>query len=634
MNKFYHLISQFIKELVVKSSPRWLVLFIDIFLVLNALVLSYIIRFNFSFSFGSHDLIMQMPLIVLLALVSFLFTGSYKGVVRHTGYKDLLSVVLSATIMTILLLIVVFLVRKTGYFKVFNMPLSVIGINYFVSIFLLVISRIAYKGFYYLITNNIKKTKRVLIHGVNSGISVYEAIQSDENYKYEVMGFVDDRSHFQNKFIHRIKVFKPQKITGKLIEAKQIEEVIISKPEATPLELLEIANIYLQHHIKVKTVPYINDWINGNIEAEQIKELNIEGLLNRSPIEMNNPKLANKISKSVVMVTGAAGSIGSEISLQVLQHHPKNIILIDMAESALYDLQQDFIRRNFKGNFVAIVGDIRDTEKIDAYLNKYKPDMIFHAAAYKHVPLMEDNPYEAIKVNVLGTKTLMDLAVKHQVGKFVMISTDKAVNPTNVMGATKRAAEIYATGLQKSSIYTKFIITRFGNVLGSNGSVIQLFKKQIKQGGPLTVTHKEINRFFMTIPEACQLVLEAGIMGKGGEIFVFDMGEPVKIYDLAVKMIQLSGLRFPDDIDIKITGLRPGEKLYEEVLGQQESNMPTYHKKVKIAQVAEVEMNKIRESFNLLIDIQELSNDELVAILKNLIPEYISNNSIFEKLDN
>lgn len=620
--------------MVVKSSPRWLVLLIDILLVLNAFVFSYLIRFNFNFSFGSHNLALQMPLIILLALISFLVTGSYKGIVRHTGFKDMLSVLYSATIMTVLLLVTVFFVRKTGYFKVWNMPLSVIGVNYFVSIFVLIISRIIYKGFYYQITNNIKQNKRVLIHGANSGVSVYEAIQSDENYKYEVLGFVDERSQFQNKFIHRIKVFHPRDISGKLLESKRIEEIVISKPEAEPLELLDIANIYLKHNIKVKTVPYINDWINGNIEAGQIKELNIEELLNRSPIEMDNPKVANTINRSVVMVTGAAGSIGSEIASQVLQYHPKKLILIDLAESALYDLQQDFIRKGFKDNFVPIVGDIRDSNKIDFYLGKYKPDIMFHAAAYKHVPLMEDNPYEAIKVNVLGTKYLMDLAVKHQVGKFVMISTDKAVNPTNVMGATKRAAEIYATSLQRSSIHTKFVITRFGNVLGSNGSVIQLFKKQIKQGGPLTVTHKEINRFFMTIPEACQLVLEAGIMGKGGEIFVFDMGEPVKIYDLAVKMIQLSGLRFPEDIDIKITGLRPGEKLYEEVLGQQEDDMPTYHKKVKIAQVADVEVNKIRESFNLLSDIQKLSNIELVAILKNLIPEYKSNNSIFEKLDN
>jgi FlaA1/EpsC-like NDP-sugar epimerase len=385
--------------------------------------------------------------------------------------------------------------------------------------------------------------------------------------------------------------------------------------------------------LKVKTVPYINQWINNeSINLNQIKELNIEELLSRSPIKIDNPVIKNDIHNKVVMITGAAGSIGSEIATQVILYKPKQLILIDQAESALYDIQQDFLRKSYD-NFIAIVADIRDKNIMAEYFSTYKPEVIYHAAAYKHVPLMEENPYEAIKVNVFGSKNLMDLAVANNVHKFVMISTDKAVNPTNVMGATKRAAEIYATCLQAHISTTKFIITRFGNVLGSNGSVIKLFQKQLKQGGPLTVTHKKITRFFMTIPEACNLVLEAGTMGDGGEIFVFDMGEPVRIYDLAVKMIQLSGYHYPEDIEIKITGLRSGEKLYEEVLGNDEGDLPTYHEKVKIAALKEVDCQEFLTKLKDLEHYKKMSNFEIVKILKEMIPEFISNNSIYSKLD-
>jgi FlaA1/EpsC-like NDP-sugar epimerase len=515
------------------------------------------------------------------------------------------------------------------------MPLSVIGINFFVMVFLLVVSRVIYKGFYYYLKDHLKQPQKILIHGANTGQAVYNALQTDDNNKYEVLGFVDERAQYKNKLIDRIRIYHPKKITDSFITDKQIDAIIISKPEATPIELLDIANKYLDLGVKVKTVPHINQWIDDKISVSQIKELNIEELLNRASINIDNPEIKNEIQNSVVLVTGAAGSIGSEIALQVIGLQPKKLILLDQAESALYDLQQDFIRKGFDTDiFTAIVGDVRDVNRMNAYFNKFKPEIVFHAAAYKHVPLMEENPYEAVKVNVLGSKTVMDLAVKYETKRFVMISTDKAVNPTNVMGATKRAAEMYATCAQKNTDKTKFIITRFGNVLGSNGSVIQLFKKQIKQGGPLTVTHRDIVRFFMTIPEACQLVLEAGIMGKGGEIFVFDMGEPVKIYDLAKKMIQLSGLRFPEDIDIKITGLRPGEKLYEETLGQNEGDLPTHHDRVMIAQINEIPKDVILNSIDELKKYQELTDLQIVQILKTMIPEYISNNSIFEKLDN
>jgi FlaA1/EpsC-like NDP-sugar epimerase len=612
------------------------VLLIDIFLVANAFFISYLIRFNFSFTFGKHDLASQIALVIVVALISFLITGSYKGIVRHTGFKDAVSVAKSGFIISILLLLIVYFVRKTGHFSQFNIPISVIGFNFFVAVFMLISSRIIYKSFYQKIVSHIKKPTKILIHGAHSGKAVFDAILADIKPKYEVMGLVDERSEFLHKLIHRKEVYHPEQITKKFIEKTEIEEVIISKPEADSLELLEIANRYLDLGLKVKTVPYIKQWIeNDRININQIKELNIEELLNRTPIKIDNPVLKQAIQQRIVMITGAAGSIGSEIASQIIQLNPKQLILIDQAESALYDLQQDFIRKGYTQNrFIPIVTDIRNARKIAEYINKYRPDIIYHAAAYKHVPLMEANPYEAVKVNVLGSKIVMDAAVKYKVSKFIMISTDKAVNPTSVMGATKRAAEMYATCLQKENPDTKFIITRFGNVLGSNGSVIPLFKKQLQQGGPLTVTHKEITRYFMTIPEACNLVLEAGTMGNGGEIFVFDMGEPVRIFDLAVKMIQLSGYKYPDDIDIIITGLRPGEKLYEETLGKNEGDLPTHNKKVLIAQINDVNCNDVEKNISGLQRIDELSTTEIVRILKMMIPEYKSQNSEYKILDN
>jgi len=634
LKEIYINISNFIKRTVSKSSPRWGVLLIDIFLVLNAFIISYLIRFNFSFNFGQHHPLKQLPIVILAAGLSFLITGSYKGIVRHTGFKDATSVTLSAVLITFFLLIFTYVRRKFDIEPVLDIPLSVIGFNFFVSVFFLIFSRVLYKSFYYKIQSHLVQPKKILIHGAELGKAVFDAILADPESKYVVRGLLDSRPEFLNKLIHREKVYHPDKISQKFIDTNEIEEVIITLPGASSLDLLNLANKYIALGLKVKTIPHINQWIEDKKpNINQIKELNIEELLNRQPIKIDNPVLKQELQDKVIMITGAAGSIGSEIAAQVVFFNPKLLILIDQAESALYDLEQDFIRAGYKGNFFPVVADIRDSFKMNTYFERYKPQIIFHAAAYKHVPLMEANPYEAVKINVLGSKKVMDLAVKHRVDKFVMISTDKAVNPTSVMGATKRAAEMYATCLQQKYPTTKFIITRFGNVLGSNGSVMQLFKKQLKNGGPLTVTHKEITRYFMTIPEACNLVLEAGTMGKGGEIFVFDMGKPVKIFDLAVKMIQLSGYRYPEDIAIEITGLRPGEKLYEETLGKNEGDLPTHHKKLKIAKINKVECKKVFDFIDKLNNLQSLSAIDLVGILKRLIPEYKSNNSKFEELD-
>jgi FlaA1/EpsC-like NDP-sugar epimerase len=385
--------------------------------------------------------------------------------------------------------------------------------------------------------------------------------------------------------------------------------------------------------VEVKIVPPLSKWIGGALQFNQIRQVNIEDLLDREQISIDNPIVQREVRNKVVMVTGAAGSIGSEISRQLSLYDCQQLILLDQAESDLYNLQQELIQKGVS-NFIAIVCDIRDQKRISKIFAKHIPDHVFHAAAYKHVPLMEESPYEALRINVCGTKNLADLAIKHKVERFVMISTDKAVNPTNVMGATKRIAELYIGAVSKQHPKTKFTITRFGNVLGSNGSVIPLFREQIKNGGPLTVTHKEMTRYFMTIPEACSLVLEAGTMGVGGEIYIFDMGESVEIFKIAKRMISLSGLKYPTDIDIQITGLRPGEKLYEELLAYGENTIKTYHEKIMIAKTHQDFNQKIGTTISALYkNVSSLTDMDLVKIMKNIVPEYKSNNSKFEKLD-
>ena len=462
----------------------------------------------------------------------------------------------------------------------------------------------------------------------------YGALNRDTKNNYEVLGFIDDDLHKINKKIDRIKIFSLDKVTHDFIEKNNIDEIIISIQNIKPSRLLEITDYFTPFDVEVKIVPPLSTWIGGDLQANQIRDIKIEDLLDRLPILINNPILQRDLNAKIILVTGAAGSIGSEISRQLCQYNHKFLILVDQAESALYELQQELIQKGVQ-NFIAIVADVRDNQRMNLLFQEYLPQNVFHAAAYKHVPLMEESPCEAVKVNVKGTKIIADLSLKYNVERFVMVSTDKAVNPTNVMGATKRVAEMYIGCLSDKSTSTKFTITRFGNVLGSNGSVIPLFKKQIENGGPLTVTHKDITRYFMTIPEACRLVLEAGTMGDGGEIYIFDMGKSVKIFDVAKKMIYLSGLKYPEDIDIKISGLRPGEKLYEELLATGENTIPTYHNKIMIARTQEFDKsNTILLIEKLCLENQKIENQKTVSLIKELVPEYISNNSVYEKLDN
>ena len=627
----------FLKNIFLKTfaqyASKWLVLFVDVVLLCVSYILAYLIRFDLSLNLDYWQLSQQIPIIIIIGIFSFLIVGSYKGIVRHTSLRDAFTLFTALTIFTA---VIEFLNILNGIFNLlehFSIPRSVIIINYLLSNIILILSRLVFKFFYGIISTQDFSVSNALIYGAGaSGRVTYEVLNRDKKNRLNVIGFIDDDKNKINKQIDRTKIYNPYKINEQFIANNNVKNLIISIQNLKSDRLLEIINYYSDLGINIKIVPTINDWINGDLQVNQIKDFTIDDLLNRPIIQIDNPVLKQDLKDKVILVTGAAGSIGSEICRQIVKHPYQHLILLDQAESPLYDLQQEFNQAGFK-NFTAIVANLRDAHRMEIVFNKYKPHRVFHAGAYKHVPLMEENPYEAVKVNVYGTRILSDLSIAHQVEKFVMISSDKAVNPTNVMGATKRAAEIYISSLLNNR-KTKFITTRFGNVLGSNGSVIPLFKKQIAAGGPLTLTHKDITRYFMTIPEACGLVLEAGSMGEGGEIFIFDMGNSVKILTLAKRMIKLSGLSYPEDIDIIYTGLRPGEKLYEELLANEENKLPTHHKKIMIAKVAVLDPQKSKEAIIALCDLSKFSDtNTIVTKLKEIVPEYISQNSNFEKLD-
>ncbi|WP_159950372.1 polysaccharide biosynthesis protein [Polaribacter septentrionalilitoris] len=628
------MIKRFFFKTLNKYASKWIVLSIDVLLVILSFFIAYFIRFNISFDFDFYKLLHQIPFVIVLAFTSFMFVGSYKGIIRHTGIRDAFNVFVGSTFLGLLLSILVAFNSVFVFFEDLAIPKSIIAINYLVTTFVLILSRFIFKAFYELLSTDIETVHNVLIYGAgDSGIITFSALNRDTKNSYDVIGFIDDNKSKVGKKIDRVKILSPDAITKGFIQKNDVDEVIISIQNIKPNRLLSITDKFIDLDVEVKIVPPLTKWIDGDLQANQIRQIKIEDLLDRAPIIIDNPIVQREVNHKVVLVSGAAGSIGSEISRQLCSYNCKLIVLIDQAESPLYDLQQELIQKGIT-NFVAIVSDVRDRFKIERIFKKYKPQRVFHAAAYKHVPLMEKSPYEAIKVNVLGTKNLADLSIGNNIERFVMVSTDKAVNPTNVMGASKRIAELYISCVSKKSKNTKFTTTRFGNVLGSNGSVIPLFKRQIENGGPLTVTHEKITRYFMTIPEACSLVLEAGTMGKGGEIYIFDMGKSVKIFEIAKRMIHLSGLKYPEDIDINITGLRPGEKLFEELLANGENTTKTYHEKIMIAKNQEIAVTHVQEKINhLSMNFSKLNNRDLVKFMKELVPEYVSNNSEFEILD-
>ncbi|SFR48363.1 NDP-sugar epimerase, includes UDP-GlcNAc-inverting 4,6-dehydratase FlaA1 and capsular polysaccharide biosynthesis protein EpsC [Robiginitalea myxolifaciens] len=625
-----------IKNYIISNShryaSRWLVLAIDVLLISVAFILSYLIRFNLTWNFETDNLWLQLPIVALIGALSFLITGSYKGVVRHTGVRDVYNIFNAICVSSIFTIFMVIFNRQLGILVDFTIPLSIIIIHSLIGFIALTASRYVFKSLFHSFVRKFSVTRNVLIYGAGeAGILTYNALTSHSASDKRVFGYIDDDNKKVGKSINGVRVYGTEILNRDFMQRNDIDEIIVSINNIEQHRLREIVEGLVDFQVQVKIVPPVEDWINGELKLSQIKQVQIEDLLNRTPINIRKSRVSNELKDQVIMVTGGAGSIGSEIVRQIANYDYKALIIIDQAESPLYDLQQELKQNGFH-NFVPIVADIRDKNRMNSFFQEHQPNIVFHAAAYKHVPLMEYNAYEAIKINVAGTKVLADLALTHKVDKFVFVSTDKAVNPTNVMGATKRIAEMYISCMHQEH-RTKFITTRFGNVLGSNGSVIPLFRRQIENGGPLTVTHKEITRYFMTIPEASQLVLEAAAMGKGGEIFIFDMGESVKIFDLARNMIKLSGLRYPDDIDIKITGLRPGEKLYEELLANGENTLPTYHKKIMISKVRELDYALVRSKIDELCISNMFFNGDTVRLMKEIVPEYVSHNSEFCKLD-
>ena len=626
------MINNYFAYLSKKHASKWLVLGIDLILVVITFFLSYFVRFNFTLNFDLNQFVIQIPLLLIITTFAFLITGSFQGLIRHTGFTDVVNIFKSTMLMSFILTASVLANKGIDVLPGFTIPLSIIVMHAIFSFVVLCGLRLLYKIVFNYFSSIMSDSKNIMIYGASdSGIMTYNAMLNATNTAYNIVSFIDDDIKKQGKVINGVPIISYAKITNDYIESNLIDEIVLASQSINSNKLISLVDNFINSDIKITKVPPFEKWMNGELNVSQIKQFQIEDLLGRAPIQIDNPNLLNEFRGETVLVTGAAGSIGSELINQLSNFDVKHLILVDQAESPLYDVQQN-LKRDGKHNYTAIVADIRDGLRIDTIFQTYKPTIVFHAAAYKHVPLMEKAPYEAIKINVNGTKLLADTASRYNVKKLVFISTDKAVNPTSVMGATKRIAEMYISCLQKES-KTKFITTRFGNVLGSNGSVIPLFKKQIDAGSSLTLTHKDITRFFMTIPEASQLVLEAGTMGKGGEIFIFDMGESVKIYDLAKNMIKLSGLRYPEDIDIKITGLRPGEKLYEELLANGENTLSTYHKKILISKTRELDYARIKADIEELCLTNRFQNNNIVMKMKSLIPEYKSNNSEYEKFD-
>ena len=632
--------------------PRWIIFCLDLVFCIFSLCFAYFIRFNFDINYiDISELSRNLLVFSLISCLVFYNVRTYAGIIRYTSAQDSFRILFSIFVSNFLLFVTNLVLISFGKEPVISN--AVLIINGLCSFLLLITYRVFIKYFFIYIKNLSLNRRKILIYGAGeTGIAMKRTLDHDRNLNMHVIAFLDDDERKSGKVIDGIKIFHPRELKNVVIEDK-INDILIAG-NISPDRKNDIVDFCLENNIKVLTLPSVPNWINGHINTQQIHQINIEDLLEREPIEIHNDIIGAQLKGKRVLVTGAAGSIGSEIVRQVAKFAPQMIILNDQAESPLHDLQLELQDRNMQNIFHAYIGDVRDQCRMDNLFQTFKPHYVYHAAAYKHVPMMEHNPAEAVRTNVMGTHILADLSVKYGVNKFVMISTDKAVNPTNVMGASKRIAEIYVQSLYNSFKHkdvsytnglahlngktpkkvTKFITTRFGNVLGSNGSVIPRFKEQIEKGGPITVTHPEITRYFMTIPEACRLVLEAGSMGEGGEIFIFDMGKSVKILELAKKMIRLSGLIPNQDIAIEFSGLRPGEKLYEELLNDSENTLPTHHEKIMVAKTREYNFEAISQDIEKLIELScQYYDRQVVVKMKEIVPEFKSKNSIYEDLD-
>lgn len=618
--------------------PRWIIVFIDLMVFSVSALVAYLLRLNFLIDqLYEFDFLRGIVIFTISGFIASLLTRSFAGIIRYTGIQDTLRV-LYANLVTLLIVFAV------NYLSENSLPYSVALIAFLVSLVISISYRLIVKELFAFYRTAPKAQRKILIMGAGrSGMMTKQLLDNDTKSNIKVVGFLEDNDRKIGNVIGGVRIYSATDEFEKVVLKQGPTELIIAVTNLPLDKKNDLVDRCLEFGVKVTAVPSTDKWIGGEFDISQIKEVRIEDLLGRNAIVLNNEYVSKEVENKSVLITGAAGSIGSEIARQIVRYNPSQIILLDQSETGLFEIENE-LRSILKldERLVCFVADVRNYKRLRACFNVYKPDMVFHAAAYKHVPMMETNVPEAIECNIIGTKNVADMSVEFNVDKFVMVSTDKAVNPTSVMGATKRAAEIYVQSLNRflgtlDKAGTKFITTRFGNVLGSNGSVIPIFKRQIQDGGPITVTHEDITRFFMTIPEACSLVLEAATMGSGGEIFVFDMGKSVKIVDLAKRMIQLSGLVEGKDIDIAFTGLRPGEKLFEELLGDKENNMATHHPKIMIAKTKVIEFSDVKSALdNMAITLTEEKTDiefELVTQLKSFITEYKSKASRFEALD-
>lgn len=616
---------------LMRSVPRWAILLIDMGLCALSLLAAYQLRFNFNVPANEYTLLWPvLPVFFGVRLGWHLIAGVHRGMVRYTSTEDARRIFLTVLAGSGTLA----LLNVGRYYAVdgaFVLPYSVIIIDFMATAMLMIASRIAVKLLYLRTRGGDKDIKRVVLYGAGrSGLITKRTLEREGTARYQVEAFIDDDPGKVGKRLEGVLISASGQLPALLADGG-VDQVIITIQQPGTENRRKVVDMAMAAKTQVLTVPPVNDWINGQLSSGQIREVRIEDLLGRAPITLEDAQVKARFAGKRVLVTGAAGSIGSELVRQLIALGTAETILLDIAESALYDVEMELRRKGFTA-FRPVIGDVRDRDAMDALFAAVRPEVVFHAAAYKHVPLMEAQPDQAVRTNVGGSRILADLALAHGVQEFILVSTDKAVNPTSVMGASKRVAELYVQSLGTGG--TRFVTTRFGNVLGSNGSVIPLFRKQIAEGGPVTVTHPEVTRFFMTIPEACRLVLEAATMGKGGEIYVFDMGEPMRIADLADRMIRLSGKEPGRDIAIRFTGLRPGEKLYEELLATQENTLPTHHPRILIGRTREAAPAEVRTGVDALLAAAGRGDtDACVRGMKALVPEYRSLNSAYSNFD-
>lgn len=610
------------------SLPRWVVLLIDMSSVYFSFLVAYVLRYNFEpYPFEANIILKQGYIVLGVYTIFMLIFKSYSGMIRHTTLKDTYKIIYSNFFSVTALYVIALLTREFELNTLFNFKGSILLIHACAVTVFLFIFRVAIRIFYEFASSSKHTRRNVLIYGSGDvGILVKRVIEGDPDGQFRLKGFIDDNKKLQGKKVDGYPVYSRQVLTKEFINREEIKVFIIAIKSIEPARKKEVLEFMIDLGCEILDTPSFDTWFNGQFDVKKLKKVAFEDLLGRDPIQLDLARIEAGLKGKTILVTGAAGSIGSEIARQLIRFSPKLLLLVDQAETPSFYLNEMIKDKCPDFTYKIIIGDVTGSAHMERIFMDYKPEIVFHAAAYKHVPVMEHQPHEAFRVNVGGTKIITDLSIKYGIEKFVLVSTDKAVNPTNVMGATKKICELLVQAQSKrKNIKTQFIVTRFGNVLGSNGSVIPLFNRQIADGGPVTITHPDITRYFMTIPEACQLVLEAGFMGNGGQIFVFDMGEPIKIADIANNLIRFSGLEPGKDIKIKYTGLRPGEKLYEELFTDLEELLPTHNAKINIARANNINSEAIMSVINkTLASLYELESRKVIMSMKELVPEYAS----------